>query len=283
MTENYTELRISFNKDNYDSIYNCLYKNGIEYILEEDEIIVLYFMDGEERKIGFLKDELFKIQDVNEKSVRFRRLGNKNWNEEWEKSVEPVYIKDKFIITPSWKSGELRKPEGKIVIVIDPKMSFGTGHNETTQLMLEFICDYISAGDEKILDYGCGTGVLAIAAVKSGVKKAYAVDIDEESIENAKEYFEFNGVSGNITLLKTDITGLKEYDFDVIYANIIRSVIESNIKSIYNKLKPGGKLFISGILKEEEDKIKKLLDDNSFTIVEINSKSEWLGIYALKK
>lgn len=283
MTGNYTELRISFNKENYESIYNCLYKNGIEYILEEDGVVILYFTEAEEKKIGFLKDDLFKIREVNEKSVLLKKLENKNWNEEWEKSVEPVYIKDKFIITPSWKSGELENPEGKIVIVIDPKMSFGTGHNETTQLMLEFISDYTSAGDEKILDYGCGTGVLAIAAVKSSVKNAFAIDIDEESIENAEEYFEINGVSSGITLLKTDIAGLKENDFDVIYANIIRSVIESNIKSIYDKLKPGGKLFISGVLKEEEDKIKELLDDNSFEIKEINSKSDWLGIYAFKK
>jgi ribosomal protein L11 methyltransferase len=162
-------------------------------------------------------------------------------------------------------------------------MSFGTGHNETTQLILGMMCDYIDSNDKYLLDYGSGTGILAIAGVKLGVTQAVAIDIDEDSIENAKEYFNINNVSGKVKLYNSDITGITETDFDVITANITSGVIIPNLKHLYSKLEPNGKLFITGILNEESEELINNLTKNNFQLKELSSKAEWSGFYCIKK
>jgi ribosomal protein L11 methyltransferase len=123
---------------------------------------------------------------------------------------------------------------------------------------------------------------LSIASIKLGMEKAIAIDIDDDSIENAKEYFRINGVNKDIKLIKGNISEIEEEGFDIICANIIRSVIEDNISEIHKKLKSGGKLFISGVLSDEEEKITGMLGSNGFEIKQINYKSEWIGLYAAK-
>jgi ribosomal protein L11 methyltransferase len=102
--------------------------------------------------------------------IKIEKFEDRNWNDEWEKSIQPVYIKDKIIIHSSWNKDSIVNPDGKILIEIDPKMSFGTGHNETTQVVLEMLCEYLMRNDKTMLDYGAGTAVLSIAAAKLGVE-----------------------------------------------------------------------------------------------------------------
>ena len=161
-------------------------------------------------------------------------------------------------------------------------MSFGTGHNETTQLVLELMCEHIDENDKNMLDYGSGTGVLSIAGINLGIEKAVAIDIDEDAILNAEEYFTINNVSDKILMYQKNIDKIEEKDFDVITANIIRTVIENNIKSISEKTKHNGKLFVSGVLINETERILEVLSGNGFTVKEILKKAEWLGIYAIK-
>ena len=207
-------------------------------------------------------------------------IENRNWNEEWEKSIEPVFISDKVIIYPSWKKDKVRKYRGRIKIQIDPKMAFGTGHNETTCLVLELMTKHLGRKPGYLLDYGCGTGVLAIAGIKMGASKAVANETDEDSIENAKECFASNRVSGKVKLYHAPLEGVREKGFDVICANIISSVIISTLGLMKMKLKKNGKLFLSGILIEEKFKISSALRKHGFVIEEIQTRAEWLGIYA---
>jgi ribosomal protein L11 methyltransferase len=144
------------------------------------------------------------------------------------------------------------------------------------------MCDYISGKDNYLLDYGCGTSILAIAGVKLGIDKAVAIDIDSDSIRDAKEYLKNNTVSQKIKLYKSDIKNLKEKAFDVIVCNIDRTIITKNIKHIYSKLKKDGKFFITGILIEELNYIFQLLKLNKFKLIESRSSSEWLSFYAIK-
>ncbi|MCX6164523.1 MAG: 50S ribosomal protein L11 methyltransferase [Ignavibacteriae bacterium] len=242
---------------------------------------MLYFPEKE--KIDTLTRLLFSKKLTDKDSIILKVIKNQDWDKNWKKTIKPVFIKDKIIIYPSWLKKEIRKYKSRILIEIDPKMSFGTGHNETTQLVLELMSDFFNSKDKYVLDYGCGTGVLAIAAIKFGLKKAIAIDIDNDSIENAKENFIKNNVSDCIKLFKKDIFEIKQKSFDVIYANILRNVIEKNLKVIFKKLKNSGKLFISGILADEENKISESLKINNFRIIDKRFKSEWLGIYAVKK
>lgn len=282
METNFFEVQIAFNKDNYDSLYNALYLKGIENILEENGVLKIYFDEKKKKDLDSLIKSLIKEKIVTEKDIETIKSENQNWNENWEKSIEPVYIKEKIVVYPSWKKDELENSENRILIEIDPKMSFGTGHNETTQLVLELMSDYIIGIEESLLDFGSGTGVLTIAGIKLGVGNAVAIDIDDDSISNAKEYFERNSVHDKVTLYKKNISQIKEDSFDVICANIIRSVIIDNIEHIAGKIKPKGKLFISGILSTEDQEILEYLTQYDFEVVDIIIKSEWIGIYALK-
>jgi len=283
MIKHYKEMQIVFSMSNYEAIYNALYLNGIENILEEDGLVKICFSDSESNELYKLRKFLIYNVGLKEKDILIKDFNDKNWNAEWEKSIEPVYIRDKIVIYPSWKKHNVKDFNRKVNIEINPKMSFGTGHNETTQLILEMLCDYIDVKDNYMLDFGCGTGILSIAGIKLGVKSVIAIDIDADAIENAKEYFETNEVTKSIKLYKKSITEINEMGFDVICVNIISSVIAENLKTILNKLKPSGKLFISGVLDEEDSSVSHTIVKGGFHIKDKRTKSEWLGIYAIKK
>jgi len=281
MNKIYYGVEVALSKENYDTIYNLLYAEGIKTILEENGIIKFSIEDKNSSEL--IKSKLLSLPSITEKDIFISKLENQDWNMEWEKSIEPVYIKDKIIVYPSWKKNELKNPNGKILIEIDPKMSFGTGHNETTQMMLELMYDYIDNNDKYLLDYGCGTAVLAIAGIKLGVKLAVAIDIDKDSILNAMECVRKNEVSNIVKLYKTNINEISEKDFDIIVCNIDRTVILGNLKTINSKLKPGGKLFITGILREEENEVKDSFKKQKFELIETRNKAEWLAFYTTKQ
>jgi ribosomal protein L11 methyltransferase len=282
MTKVYFELEIAFNEATYDAIYNRLYASGITTILEDNGTLKIYLQEEELSAAETIKDDLINLDGISPAAISIEKYDNKDWNQEWEKTIEPIYIKDKIIIFPSWKR-EIVKDSGRILIEIDPKMSFGTGHNETTQLILGLMCDYIEPEDKSMLDYGCGTAILAIAGIKLGINEAVAIDIDLDSIENAKEYILNNDTAENIKLFLADITGILESNFDLITANITSGVIIPNLANMYNKLKPGGKLFITGILNGEAESLVNELTKNNFILKELRSKEEWSGFYCIKK
>ncbi|MEO8208969.1 MAG: 50S ribosomal protein L11 methyltransferase [bacterium] len=283
MDNSYFEAQILFNKENYDKLYNKLYLEGIKNILEENGLLKIYFGEDYIDEINILEKNLLESKIISKKDFTVEKMENKNWNDEWESSIEPIYIKDKMIIYPSWKKNSLKNIEDKILIEIDPKMSFGTGHNETTQLVLELMCENINGNEDKLLDFGAGTGILTIAGIKLGINEAVAIDIDEDSILNAKENFEKNSVHKKVKLSKQRINEIEEDSFDVICANIIRSVIIENIEHVKDKINVNGKLFLSGILISEDQEILEHLTQHEFEVIDIISKSDWIGIYAVKR
>lgn len=284
MEKTYIELEIAFNDTTYDLIYNRLYINGLTTILEENGTLKVYIPAADEQLAETIKSELTHEDSIAESNIHIGRFENKDWNTEWEKTIEPVYILDKLVIYPSWKTDELDLSKGNIPIQIDPKMSFGTGHNETTQLILEQMSTFIDpATDKYLLDFGSGTGILSIAAIKLGVQSAVAIEIDEDSISNAAEYFELNGVSGNVIMHLADIADIAETGFDVVAANITSNVIIPNLGNIYNKLETGGKLFITGILKEETENLINELTNHDFLMKELKQRAEWSAFYAIKQ
>jgi ribosomal protein L11 methyltransferase len=278
----YYELNIVFNQKNYNSICSQLYLNGITAILEESSVIKVYFKQNERVRLERIKKNLFNSSGISPSSTFVSALKNHDWNKEWKDTIEPVYIKDRIIIYSSWKKPRLKKHSGKILIEIDPKMSFGTGHSETTQLILELMCDYITEKDNYLLDYGCGTSILAIASIKLGIKKAVAIDIDNDSIINSKENFKNNKVEKEIKLHRSDIGRIKETHFDVVVCNIDKTIITKNLKYIHLKLIKGGKLFLTGILNYEKDGIESSLEKNQFSLQDVREKGEWIALYTRK-
>ena len=280
MKKDYYELAIPIDKLDEEKLYAILFQNGIKTTLEEYGLIKVYF--EEKKKAEQLRKLLIEEMEFIQSSLIISKLPQHDWNKEWKDTIEPVIIKNKIIIYPSWKKDKLKNTKDKIHIEIDPKMSFGTGHNETTQMIIGLMCEHISDKDKYLLDYGCGTAVLSIAGIKLGIEKAVAIDIDADSIRDAKEYIKVNKVNKNIRIYKSDIKSIDEKGFDVIVCNIDRTVITKNIKKIYSKLKKDGKLFITGILLEELNEILQLLSVNKFKLIETRSKAEWLSFYAVR-
>src|SRR5512143_259052 len=145
--------------------------------------------------------------------IRIRLLENRNWNEEWEKSIRPIRVTDRIVIRPSWQP--FIPLHGDLVLTIDPKMSFGTGYRATTRLVLRLMENAVRPGST-MLDVGTGTGVLAIAGVMLGCESAVACDIDEWSYENARENAGVNGVADRVTLIHGDISLAPRIPFDLV-------------------------------------------------------------------
>lgn len=275
----YRKITLLLKVEKFEELITNLLLLGIDSFEEITDGIVFYTDDNIEYELDEIINSLRnKFPDI---IINIEEFTEKNWNELWAKSIEPVYIKDTIVIYSSRKKNSINR-NIPVKIEIDPKMSFGTGHNETTQLVLEMMCDYLDKDDNFMLDFGSGTGILGIAGIELGVDKVIANEIDTDAIENSKEYFEINNVSDSIKLYQCRLNEITETDFDLIAANIISGVIKHNIQTIYAKLKPNGKLFLSGILIEEKNDITEFLEENGFTIKNISEKGEWLGIFCTK-
>ncbi len=277
----YKKITIHCDRKNSERLYNYLYLFDIDTILEEDSKYVFYitknFKKPVKELISFIKKNIPNIK------VKIENFTNIDWVKKWESSVKPIYIRDKIVIYPSWQKKKIKDKKNLIKIEIDPKMSFGTGHNETTQMVLDMMIDYISPNDKFLLDFGTGSGILAIAAAKLGVREIIAIDNDKEAIKNAYENIIKNRASKKLTLLLNTIDSIKFSRFDVIIANITSDVIKKYFRHIYSKLKSNGKLILSGITKKEKNNFILFLKRKKMLVKEIKSKNDWVSIYCIKE
>jgi ribosomal protein L11 methyltransferase len=193
-----------------------------------------------------------------------------NWNTIWESNFEPIYIEDKIMVRAPF-----HKPEGRFKheIIIEPKMSFGTGHHETTSLMMEQMLN-LDFNNKTVLDIGCGTGILAILAAKLGAKDITAIDFDEWAYENSIENFERNKCSF-IKPILGDATKIPDNKFDVILANINRNVLLTDIKIYSEFLKPNGHLILSGFYNIDVSKIKQDTEKQNLIYCSEKYKNNW--------
>lgn len=202
------------------------------------------------------------------------KIAQVNWNEEWEKNFEPVVVENLICIrAPFHPANKTVKHE----IIIMPKMSFGTGHHQTTQLMCEamYACDF---KDKRVLDMGCGTGVLAILAHLLKAKNILAIDIDDWSVENSIENCTANNCTG-ITVKKGDIESIERLEnLDIILANINKNILKKHIPFYSKKLNLKGKLFLSGFFKTDVDELIELAEENSLRLQTPYFKDEWAAL-----
>ena len=196
-----------------------------------------------------------------------------NWNEEWEKNFQPISVDDRCYIRAEFHD---EKPNVKYDIVIQPKMSFGTGHHETTHLLIEFILD-TEFDDKVVLDMGTGTGILGILAKMRGAKSVDAIDIDEWSYENAIENAVRNKV--DIQVMKGGAESIPaSTEYDIILANINKNVLIEDMPFYVNQLKQGGTLFLSGLYNFDEDDIKHETEKYGLTFEAKRIRNEWIAL-----
>jgi len=205
--------------------------------------------------------------------VHVRTIDAKNWNAEWEKTIRPIRVSERIVITPSWHTAPARP--GDIVLTIDPKMSFGTGYHESTRLMLQMMEGAVRPGTT-MLDVGTGTGVLAIAGLRLGCSSATACDTDEWSYANACENARTNGVADRMTVILGDISRVPRDRFSLVTANIQQGAILSILEELTARC--GEILLLSGLLRNEEGEMESALRRFGFRVHGKRTESEWLAL-----
>lgn len=212
-----------------------------------------------------------------EHPILISEMKQENWNREWEESITPIRVSDRFIIAPSWHPVEATA--GCTVLTIDPKMSFGTGYHQTTRLMMRLLEHGITGG-ERVLDVGTGTGVLAIAAVVLGAADAVGVDIDEWSKENAEENIARNGVEGRVAVYHGSVERA-DGSYDVICSNITRNDNIALFAEYRDRARPGCRLLLSGFYTGDLDDIRAAAETLGFAHTESLSEDEWAAMALL--
>ncbi|MBE0557688.1 MAG: 50S ribosomal protein L11 methyltransferase [Proteobacteria bacterium] len=203
-------------------------------------------------------------------------IREENWNKRWEQSSGIVEATDRILIKPSWKKLR-KKDQGKIVLHIDPKMSFGTGHHETTRLSLSLLEEYVRKG-MTVLDFGCGTGILAIAAVKLGARQSDAVDVDDWAITNTKENVRRNRCTARINVRQGDVRALPRKRYDLIVSNTDVPTLNESFPMHLSALKPGGSLLVSGLMTSDLESFLAMAAGSSLVALEVLSENEWAAL-----
>jgi len=273
------------------------YDEGLAKMQNCESCIKIYLADNNQGN-ETLK-ELYKIIDSfkNEESeidfgrleIVLKKLDDQDWANNWKQYFKPFIIADRIIIKPSWEEYK-ECTDGKIILEIDPGMSFGTGQHFTTRLCIEQIEKHLTEGIE-VLDMGCGSGILSIAAILLGAKSCVGVDIDENAVRIAKENAELNNIfddrftlfAGNVTedeKLQNEI-GYNKYDMIVI--NIIADIIIGMSSNFPKFLKKGGIVIASGIIKKYLQDIINNFESLGFEIKEINEREDWVSVTAILK
>ncbi len=209
--------------------------------------------------------------------ITLRTIAYKNWNERWESSIKPVVV-EPFFVRPTFSKEEPPK-NSSIEIIIDPKMSFGTAHHETTRLILGLLPTVVQPGC-RVYDVGTGTGILAIACAKLGARNIVACDIDPWSIENAHENMRENGVGEAISLVEGDVRSLPVEAADVLVANINRNAILADLHLFASRVTHDGSLILSGLLAKDTSEISRQLSDLGMTDAQIVAENDWVAIVA---
>ena len=243
------------------------------------------FTEEHDGILGYIPEELYNeellkelpLLNREEVSIQytFEKMPNINWNEEWEKNFSPINVEDKVLIRAEFHESDDNMHE----IIIQPKMSFGTGHHPTTHLMIQQMLD-MELKDKKVLDMGCGTSVLAIYAKQKGAGETTAIDIDEWSVENSIENAARNNVELKISQGTADNLGSEK--FDTILANINRNILISDIPTYVSVLNDGGQLLLSGLCFFDVDDILEVCTEQNLTLERKLQREEWVSLL-LKK
>lgn len=271
----YIELRCKISDENIQSISEIL-------IAELNEIGYESYDETDEGLNAYILEKFFDIDKVNNLQVNsipdctinytWEIIKTQNWNEVWEKNFDPIIIDDQCVIRAPFHTNT---PKLKYEIIIEPKMSFGTGHHETTYLMMKTMLDIDFSG-KNILDMGCGTGVLAILAILKGAKEVTAIDIDEWAYNNTLENIKKNNCP-NIKVIQGDANLLEKQEFDIIIANINRNILMDDLKHYSKVLKIGGTLLLSGIYDTDLEMIKNEASIYNFEFISFLEKHGWIA------
>lgn len=235
-------------------------ENGVDAFIQKNDwypdiLKDVYVISSGEFEIEFTNSEIPQV----------------NWNTEWEKNFEPITIDGICTVRAPFHTA----PDTQYDIIVEPKMSFGTGHHETTSMMIRHIIA-TEFKDKNVLDMGCGTGVLAILAEMKGAARIDAIDVDNWCYLNTLENCERNNCN-RIVAREGDVSLIKGKQYDIILANINRNILLADIPAYVSSLSVNGKLFLSGFYEEDLDQISHKCREHGLQLVVHDNKNNWIA------
>ena len=254
--------------------------------------VKIYVSDNEigHKQLQSVRDDLVSFKSLDSENlfgtlrVEIDTMHEEDWENNWKQYFKPIYVGDRLIIKPEWE--KIENADDKIVFNIDPGMTFGSGQHETTRLCVETLDVTVKKGD-KVLDLGCGSGILSIIALMLGASEARAVDIDPNCKKIAYSNAALNGIGEDVyTVLDGNILIDEEFKssteksgpYDIVVANIVADVIIPLSKDVRRYLKDGGTFIASGIIEMRIDEVKEAIEKEGFEILEIKKENDWYCI-----
>ncbi|MDR2979888.1 MAG: 50S ribosomal protein L11 methyltransferase [Bacteroidales bacterium] len=273
---NYIEVTVTFSQtEPWKEIFTTLLADiGFESFMDGTENELLAYIQEKQYDEDLLREILTNHAFKVELSYKSAKIESQDWNSVWESNYAPVMIQDRcYIRAPFHES----RPDVEFEIVIEPKMSFGTAHHETTSMMIEYLLETDVKG-KSLLDMGAGTGILAILAHKKGAFPIVAIDNDEWAYRNNVENNAKNGID-DMTVILGDANDIPTGSFDIIFANINRNILYNDIPSYAAVLKPGGLLFLSGFYVEQDLEIlQERCLEFGITYLDNKEKKRWAAV-----
>ena len=215
--------------------------------------------------------EFFKIETTT--------IKDSDWENSWKDYFDILNIGEKFVIVPTWR--EYENTDNKYIINIDPGMAFGTGGHETTSLCIKNLEKYVKPHDN-VIDVGCGSGILSIAASYLTDGNLKAVDLDKLAVDVSRENFALNNLENRIEVEEASLLTKETKKYDVIVANILAHIIELMLEDAYKLLEDGGYFITSGIIKDKKDELLEKMLEQGFKLVEETSDNEWYSFVTTK-
>jgi len=278
------EINLSVPQESLEEISAYLFALGCEGIQVTERGVTIYFTQhrwSDEVKIGLLEFIGQIIPHFSMRHIQIKALADQDWIQNWKEYFKTIRVTSRIIIKPPWE--HYNAQAGEVLVVINPQMAFGTGHHESTQLMIRALDKFIQPGMH-VLDVGTGSGILAFVCDKLGADSVLGIDNDINALKNASENARLNKSSKNIRFILGQLEQFHPIEYDLVLANINAKVLldYSTLFPRFMKLK--SKLILSGILRSDEQKIVDHFHNRGFKLINKNTIKEWLSlVFELEK
>lgn len=320
----YLEITVRTASDGIDQVASCLTAGGFDSLVVEDQAEFETFLDTnraywdyideslQEKLEGLSQIKLYLEVDGTENArleklekllsslkrrlpekkrgslaVTVEKMPETNWEESWKDNYPPQLVGNKLIVLPYWAAEETR---GRVPVILDPGLTFGTGAHPSTQMVMEFMEERMTPG-AKVVDLGSGSGILSIAALRLGAEQAVGVDIDPKAEDMARENAAYNGFGGecftactaNVSEDREKMEAIAGEGYDLVLVNIVADVIISLAPVLERFMKPGAQVLCSGILDVREQDVVRALEDYGLSVAERKAKEDWRSLRCVRR